>query len=82
MDQAYLRNKFYSMATRMGHKKALLAIGHKILCAIYYMLKNGQPYQQPDIEKLQQKLQEKQLSKYLEKIKHLGYEVQLTAATT
>ena len=36
------------MATRIGRKRALLAIGHKILCAIYYMLKNGQPYQAPD----------------------------------
>jgi transposase len=70
------------MAARIGHKKALLAIGHKILCAIYHMLKNGQPYQAPDTERIQKKLQEKQLGRYLEKIKHLGYEVQLTIATT
>lgn len=81
-DQAYLRNKFFSLAARIGHKKALLAIGHKILCAIYHILKNGQPYQAPDLEKIQQKLQEKQVSRYLEKIKHLGYEVQLTTVTS
>ena len=46
------------------------------------MLKNGQPYQAPDTERIQKQLQEKQLGRYLEKIKHLGYEVQLSIATT
>jgi hypothetical protein len=69
------------MAARMGQKKALLAVGHKILCAIYYMLTNRQPYQPPDTEALKLKLQQKQLDKYLEKIKGLGYEVQLTTTS-
>lgn len=81
-NQEYLRNKFYSMAVRLGHKKALLAIGHKILCAVYHILRTGQPYQAPDTEKIQQKMEEKQLTRYLEKIKHLGYEVHLTAVTS
>lgn len=75
--QDYLRNKYYSLAVRIGHKKALIAIGHKILCAIWHMLKNKQPYTAPDVAALQQKIRTKQLSRYLQKIKHLGYEVTL-----
>jgi hypothetical protein len=46
------------------------------------MLSNRQPYQPPDTENIQQKLQEKQLRKYLEKIKQLGYVAQLSPTTS
>jgi transposase len=75
----YLRNKYYSLATRIGAKKALIAIGHKILCAAWHMIKNKQPFIQPDPNLLQQKIKTKQLNSYLQKIKQLGYEVNLQA---
>jgi len=71
----FLRNKYYSMAARMGAKKALIAIGHKILCAAWHMLKNKQPFTTPDVVALQQKVKTKQLNRYLQKIKQLGYEI-------
>lgn len=40
----YLRAKFDSMIGRKGSKKALLIVGHKILCAIYHILKDQVPY--------------------------------------
>jgi transposase len=34
----YLRDKFYRLKARRGYKRAAVAVGHKILVAIYYML--------------------------------------------
>jgi hypothetical protein len=76
-DKQYLKNKFYSLATRIGHKKALIAIGHKILCAVWYMLKNNQPFTSPDVKILEERIKTRQLKTYMEKIKKLGYQVAL-----
>ena len=34
----YLRDKFYRLKARRGYKRAAVAVGHKILLAIYHML--------------------------------------------
>jgi transposase len=34
----YLRDKFYRLKARRGYKWAAVAVGHKILVAIYHML--------------------------------------------
>jgi transposase len=73
--QDFLRNKYYSLAARLGAKKALIAIGHKILCAAWHMLKNKEPFIPPDLVALQQKIKTKQLNRYLQKIKQLGYQI-------
>jgi len=36
----YLSNKYKSLVGRRGKKKALIAVGHKILVAAYFILKN------------------------------------------
>lgn len=43
----WLKNKYYAIASRRGKKRALLAIAHKILVAVYYILKDGLPYKEP-----------------------------------
>lgn len=40
----YLRAKYESMVPRKGRKKALLIVGHKILCAVYHILNTHMPY--------------------------------------
>ncbi len=35
----YLRSKYDSLVGRRGKKKALIAVGHKILIAAYFILK-------------------------------------------
>lgn len=71
----YLRSKYYSLVTRVGYKKALIAIGHKILQAAWHMIKNEQPFTPPDPLLLQQRAKAKQLDSYMKKIKQLGYEI-------
>lgn len=43
----WLKNKYYAIAARRGKKRALLAIAHKILIAVYQILKEGVPYKEP-----------------------------------
>jgi transposase len=38
--KSYYRAKYESLVVRRGKKRALIAIGHKILCASYYVIKN------------------------------------------
>jgi hypothetical protein len=41
---SYYREKYYRLKSRMGAKKALVAIAHKILKAIFHVLKYSMPY--------------------------------------
>jgi transposase len=40
----YLSAQFRRLAARKGKKRALVAVGHKILVIVFHMLKNHQPY--------------------------------------
>ena len=50
-----LKDKFKAMSIRKGHKKAIVALAHKMLRIIFAMLKNNTPYhdQAVDYEALQ-----------------------------
>ncbi|WP_406834524.1 IS110 family transposase [Lactococcus lactis] len=39
-----LRNKYLQLKKRRGHKKAIMAICHQLLVAIYHVLKKSEPY--------------------------------------
>ena len=73
----YLRSKYDSLAGRRGKKKALIAIGHKILIATYFILKNKVVYKELGAEYLQEQKKEKQISKHLKLLKELGVEVEI-----
>jgi transposase len=42
--KTYLSNKYKSLVGRRGKKKALIAVGHKILIASYFIIKNKVTY--------------------------------------
>jgi len=42
--QSVFKSKFQALVIRRGYKRAIIAIGHKILRTIYFMLKRGQHY--------------------------------------
>jgi transposase len=45
-----LKDKFATLAIRKGHKKSIVALGHKMLRIIYAMLSNGTPYQDRTVD--------------------------------
>ena len=41
LDHQHLRDKFYRLKARRGYKRAVVAVAHKILVAVYHMLSHG-----------------------------------------
>ena len=42
----YLQSKYRSLVRRKGPKKAIIALGHKILISAYHMIKNKKSYKE------------------------------------
>ena len=43
------KSKYQALVIRRGHKRAIIAIGHKILRIIFTILKKLEPYKDPDV---------------------------------
>lgn len=76
----YLRSKYDSLVGRRGKKRALIAVGHKILCAAYFIIKNKEPYKELGGDYLEKRKAKNQVQSYLDKLKNLGLEVTVKAA--
>jgi transposase len=76
----YLSSKYESLVGRRGKKKALVAVGHKILIAAYFILKNKESYKELGGEFLESRNKEKQIKRHLKKLRDLGVDVSNYAA--
>lgn len=76
----YLRKKYENLVSRRGKKRALIAVGHKILCAAYHILKTREPYKELGYEYLDQLRKTRHIQSYLDKLKALGVDVHINAA--
>lgn len=73
----YLRSKYESLVGRRGKKRALIAVGHKILVAAYFIIKNKEAYKELGTDYLESKRKKNQIQSYLDKLKKLGIEVEV-----
>jgi transposase len=73
----YLKSKYESLVRRHGKQRALIAVGHKILCAAYFIIKNKEPYEELGAEYLAGRRKQNQIQSYLDKLKNLGIEVEI-----
>ncbi len=64
----------------MGHKKALVALAHRILIIIYHLLKNQQAYCELEPGHIDEKAAEVAKRRALRTLEQLGYEVVLQSA--
>jgi len=73
----YLRSKYDRIVPRRGKKRAQIAVGHKILIAAYYILKNKEPYKELGTEFIatKTKASNKAVEKYKAALEKLGYKV-------
>ena len=76
---SYLRDKFYRLKARRGGKRAAMAIAHKILIAVYHMLKTGEDYRDLGANYLAAGDQQRTTQKLVRRLEGLGYEVTLEA---
>jgi len=65
------------LVVRRGKKRALIAIGHKILIATYFILKDREPYKELGSEYLQSRNKNKKVNRYLKYLKEMGVEVEI-----
>jgi len=64
---------------RRGKKRALIAVGHKILCAAYNILKKHEPYNELGYEYLDSRRKTEKVQHYISKLKKLGIELEVKA---
>ena len=70
----YLKRKYASLVGRRGKKKALIAVGHKIIVADYHIIKDKTTCQEPVLHDNPRKVK-KQVKYHLNKLKDLGIEI-------
>lgn len=69
---SYLRSKYFSLRSRLGPKKAIMAIAHRILKALYYIIKHGDSFRDLGEDYLME-LRRRSITSYLERqAKKLG----------
>jgi hypothetical protein len=73
----YLRAKYDSLVVRRGKKRALIAVGHKILIAAYFILKDKVEYKELGYEYLQSLKKDKKINRHIKILKELGIEVEI-----
>ena len=76
----YLRSKYHSLVGRRGKKKALVALGHKILIMCYHILKYKCAYKELGGDYLDKRRKDRITRSYIKRLNHLGYEVILQEA--
>jgi transposase len=76
----YLRAKYHSLVGRRGKKRALIAVGHKILVMAYHIIKNGVPYKELGKDYLLHRREDKIVKNHIKRLRDLGYEVELKKA--
>lgn len=69
-----MKRKYESLVGRRGKKKALVAVGHKIIVAAYHIIYKKESYKEPVLHKHANKLR-KQIRNYVNRLKELGVEV-------
>jgi len=73
----YLAAQFRRLATRRGRKKALVAVGHSILVIAYHLLTEDSEYRELGPIFFDQRDEQRVTRRLVERLKGLGYTVQL-----
>jgi len=76
----YLRAKYYSLVGRRGKKRALVAVGHKILQMSYYILRDKVEYNELGMNYLDERKKYKIVNSCVKRLNNFGYDVVLQPA--
>ena len=73
----YLRSKYESLVGRRDKKRALIAVGRKILIAAYFILKDKVAYEDLGPQFLQQRNKTQKINRHLKLLKELGVDIEI-----
>jgi transposase len=74
---SYLRDKYHRLMARRGGKRAIVAIGHKILVAVYHLLSRGSTYNDLGEAYLDRLNKRRTVDTLVRRLKALGWEADL-----
>jgi transposase len=77
----FLGRTFRRLETRLGGKKAAMAVAHKILVIVYHLLREGTFYEEERYDCLQMRQEERQQRRAVKALEYLGYRVTLEKVT-
>ena len=75
----YLSAQYRRLASRRGKNRAIVAVGHTILVAAYYILKDGVEYHDLGGDHFDRLRRERTVSHLVRRLQRLGYNVSLEA---
>ena len=73
----YLGAYYQRLRKRMGHKKAIVALAHRILVIIYHLLKEQHPYRELGPDHADEQANEASKRWAIRRLEQLGYQVSL-----
>jgi transposase len=73
----YLAAQYRRLAARRGKKRAIVALGHTILVAVYHMLQDEVDYRDLGAEYFDRRQRERTTAHLVSRLHGLGYEVKL-----
>lgn len=77
---SYYQMKFKRLCARRGYDRAIVAIAHSMLIAIYHMIRDGQPYKELGAEAFAQRSAEHRAKSLIKQLESLGYSVERRTA--
>jgi transposase len=75
--KTYLAARFRRLASRRGHKRALVAVGHSLLGLIYQILKEGKSFRELGEDYFDQLQAERLTRRLVHRLERLGHKVTL-----
>lgn len=77
---SYYQAKFRRLMMRRGYKRAIVAIAHSMLVAIYHMIRDNKPYRELGGDWLDKRSSESKSKALVNQLERLGYRVELLPA--
>ncbi len=79
---SFWRETYYRLIPRLGKPKTIMAIAHKMLVAIFYMLRDGVPYRRPSKQPPPPAKAARLAQQYVGRLAALGFHAELSAIVT
>jgi hypothetical protein len=74
---SYYRDKYNRLRARRGPVRAIMAIAHKLLVAVFHMLATGEDFRELGEGYLDQVVRKRSTAKLVQRLTNLGYDVTL-----
>lgn len=71
--ETYYRDKYWRLRYRLGPKKAIVAIAHRIIKALFFIIKKGEKYRELGDQYLAQRSKKNKMTKIRREAKKLGF---------